>query len=117
MQRKVALEEHFAIDETLMDSAGFLGENVWAELSNRLMDIQGRRLELMDEHMDDAAHEEGDEHAADDHDAASAHEEEGDHAVDEHVDEEGHTAEADEHSGDEDHEEGDDHDAEAEPVA
>ena len=39
MERKVALEEHFAIDETLMDSAGFLGENVWEELSNRLMDI------------------------------------------------------------------------------
>ena len=42
MERKVALEEHFAIDETLMDSAGFLGENVWEELSSRLMDIQGR---------------------------------------------------------------------------
>ena len=33
MDGKIALEEHFAIDETLMDSAGFLGDAVWPELS------------------------------------------------------------------------------------
>ena len=50
MDRKIALEEHFAIDETLNDSAGFLGDDVWPELSARLMDIDGRRLSLMDKH-------------------------------------------------------------------
>ena len=50
MQGKIALEEHFAIPETLMDSAGFLGEDVWPELSARLMDIHGRRIEEMDRH-------------------------------------------------------------------
>jgi len=50
MQGKVALEEHFAIQDTLMDSAGFLGENVWAELSSRLLDIHGKRLAQMDQH-------------------------------------------------------------------
>ncbi len=50
MDRKIALEEHFATEETLSDSAGFLPDNVWPELSARLVDIHGRRLELMDEH-------------------------------------------------------------------
>jgi 2,3-dihydroxybenzoate decarboxylase len=50
MQGKIALEEHFAIDETLQDSAGFLGESVWPELSSRLMDFHGKRLQQMDEH-------------------------------------------------------------------
>ncbi len=50
MDRKIALEEHFAIDDTLSDSAGYLGDAVWPELSARLTDIHGRRLELMDQH-------------------------------------------------------------------
>ena len=49
MQGKIALEEHFAIPETLMDSAGFLAESVWPELKSRLLDIQDKRLKLMDE--------------------------------------------------------------------
>ena len=40
MKGKIALEEHFAIQDTLQDSAGFLPESVWAELSRRLLDIQ-----------------------------------------------------------------------------
>ena len=50
MQGKIALEEHFAIDDTLNDSAGFLGDDVWPELSARLVDIHGKRLQLMDKH-------------------------------------------------------------------
>jgi predicted TIM-barrel fold metal-dependent hydrolase len=50
MDRKIALEEHFATDDTLMDSAGYLGDDVWAELESRLLDIHGRRIELMDRH-------------------------------------------------------------------
>ena len=50
MQGKIALEEHFAIDDTLMDSAGFLGEHVWEELKSRLLDIHGKRLAQMDKH-------------------------------------------------------------------
>jgi 2,3-dihydroxybenzoate decarboxylase len=46
---KIALEEHFAIEETLMDSAGFVPEDHWTELKSRLLDIQDRRLRLMDE--------------------------------------------------------------------
>lgn len=48
MEGKVALEEHYAIDETLMDSGGFLPDSSWSELSARLVDIEGRRLEEMD---------------------------------------------------------------------
>ena len=49
MQGKIALEEHFAIPETLMDSSGFLADSVWPELKSRLLDIQDKRLKLMDE--------------------------------------------------------------------
>src|SRR5690606_18291949 len=49
MQGKIGLEEHFAIPETLNDSAGFLPENSWTELSKRLLDIQEYRLRQMDE--------------------------------------------------------------------
>jgi gamma-resorcylate decarboxylase len=48
MQGKIALEEHFAIADTLQDSAGFVPESYWRELSARLMDIQVRRVEEMD---------------------------------------------------------------------
>ena len=50
MQGKIALEEHFAIEDTLMDSAGFLPEKVWEELSFRLMDIEGKRIDQMDQY-------------------------------------------------------------------
>ena len=50
MQGKIALEEHFAIPETLMDSAGFVPECYWPELKERLLDIQDKRLRQMDEH-------------------------------------------------------------------
>ena len=50
MKGKIALEEHFAIDDTLEDSNGFLPDAVWTELSARLLDIHGKRLQQMDEH-------------------------------------------------------------------
>jgi len=50
MQGKIALEEHFAIQDTVMDSAGFLPEAVWEELKGRLLDIQVRRIAEMDKH-------------------------------------------------------------------
>ncbi|WP_408596433.1 amidohydrolase family protein [Limnohabitans sp.] len=49
MQGKIGLEEHFAIPETLQDSAGFLADESWTELSARLVDIQERRLREMDD--------------------------------------------------------------------
>jgi len=50
MDGKIALEEHFATADTLMDSAGYLGDDVWSELQSRLLDFHGRRIELMDRH-------------------------------------------------------------------
>lgn len=50
MDGKIGLEEHFAIPETLNDSAGFLPEKSWEELSKRLLDIHEGRLRQMDEH-------------------------------------------------------------------
>ena len=50
MQGKIGLEEHFAIDDTLQDSKGFLADNTWPELESRLMDIQERRIAEMDRH-------------------------------------------------------------------
>ncbi len=50
MKGKIALEEHFAIPETLQDSAGFVPGSYWTELSARLLDIQNRRLREMDRH-------------------------------------------------------------------
>src|SRR5690625_5859947 len=49
MKNKIALEEHFAIPETLQDSAGFVPGNYWTELQDRLLDITDNRLKLMDE--------------------------------------------------------------------
>src|SRR3954469_21920649 len=48
MQGKVTLEDHFALESTLGDSAFFAG-NVWPELRYRLLDFQDQRLRLMDE--------------------------------------------------------------------
>ncbi|GLS99384.1 amidohydrolase [Sphingobium jiangsuense] len=49
MQGKIALEEHFALPETLEDSRGFFPDTIWDELRARLLDIQDRRLREMDE--------------------------------------------------------------------
>ncbi|NTI24409.1 gamma-resorcylate decarboxylase [Rhizobium rhizogenes] len=48
MQGKIALEEHFAIPDTLQDSAGFVPGDYWKELSARLLDIHEQRLMQMD---------------------------------------------------------------------
>ena len=45
---KIGLEEHFAIEETIEDSNGFLAPDVWPELRARLLDIQDIRLRQMD---------------------------------------------------------------------
>lgn len=50
MDGKIGLEEHFALEETLGDSAGFVGEETWRDLRVRLLDIQSERLRLMDAH-------------------------------------------------------------------
>jgi len=50
MQGKIGLEEHFAIQDTLADSAGFVPKDYWPELSSRLLDIHEKRLRQMDEH-------------------------------------------------------------------
>jgi len=47
---KVGLEEHFAIEDTLNDSKGFLPDDVWPELRGRLIDIHDRRIAEMDRH-------------------------------------------------------------------
>lgn len=49
MRNKVALEEHFALSETLSDSKAFFSERNWAELKSRLLDMQDRRIREMDE--------------------------------------------------------------------
>jgi gamma-resorcylate decarboxylase len=48
MEGKTALEEHFAIPDTLEDSSGFVPEEYWQELKGRLLDMQERRLREMD---------------------------------------------------------------------
>jgi len=48
MNGKIGLEEHFAIPDTLQDSAGFVPGDYWRELSARLLDIHERRLHEMD---------------------------------------------------------------------
>jgi len=50
MQRKIGLEEHFAIPETLSDSRGYLPDETWSELRARVLDIHERRLREMDQH-------------------------------------------------------------------
>ena len=49
MKGKIGLEEHFAIDDTLNDSKGFFPEDIWVEVRERILDLHGRRLRLMDE--------------------------------------------------------------------
>jgi len=50
MTGKIGLEEHFALPETLDDSRPFVPVDYWPELERRLLDIQERRLALMDAH-------------------------------------------------------------------
>src|SRR5271170_2595679 len=49
MKGKVALEEHFAIPETVADSRGYFPDAVWEEVKSRVLDLHDRRLSLMDE--------------------------------------------------------------------
>ena len=49
MQGKIALEEHFAIEETVSDSRGFFPDRIWQEVRERVLDLHGRRLQLMDQ--------------------------------------------------------------------
>jgi predicted TIM-barrel fold metal-dependent hydrolase len=49
MDGKIAVEEHFAIDETLADSRGVFPGDLWAEGKDRLTDLHGRRIGLMDQ--------------------------------------------------------------------
>ncbi len=50
MTGKIILEEHFALPETLADSAQYAGEGAWPQLGRRLVDIDGERLDEMDKH-------------------------------------------------------------------
>src|SRR5262245_29451662 len=50
MQGKIALEEHFATEDTINDSRGYLPEDTWAELRARALDIHERRIREMDKH-------------------------------------------------------------------
>ena len=50
MQGKIGLEEHFALEETLQDSAIFVPADYWPELKARLTAIHVRRLAEMDRH-------------------------------------------------------------------
>ena len=44
MQGKIALEEHFAIDDTLNDSKGFFPDKVWQEVRARVLDLHDQRI-------------------------------------------------------------------------
>ena len=50
MQGKIGLEEHFAMDETVEDSAVFVNAAHFKELTSRLLDIHERRIAEMDRH-------------------------------------------------------------------
>jgi len=50
MQGKIALEEHFAIEDTLNDSKGFFPDVVWREVRARVLDLHDRRIRLMDDY-------------------------------------------------------------------
>lgn len=50
MNGKIALEEHFAIEPTLADSAALPLGHAWPELRARLLDIHERRIREMDRH-------------------------------------------------------------------
>ena len=48
MQGKIAVEEHFAIAETIKDSARYPTAGYWADLHGQLLDIHDKRLARMD---------------------------------------------------------------------
>jgi 2,3-dihydroxybenzoate decarboxylase len=50
MIRKVALEEHFALAETLDDNEQYAAQGLWLKLKGRLIDFHEERLANMDEH-------------------------------------------------------------------
>jgi gamma-resorcylate decarboxylase len=50
MNRKIALEEHFAIEDTVGNSKQFMPDDQWSELSARLLDFHDKRLGFMDRH-------------------------------------------------------------------
>jgi gamma-resorcylate decarboxylase len=50
MNGKIALEEHFAVEETLGDSQVLVSGGVWEELRARLLDVHERRIREMDRH-------------------------------------------------------------------
>ena len=47
---KIALEEHFALPETLADSTRYAGGHSWSLLEQRLLDVHDHRLSEMDAH-------------------------------------------------------------------
>ena len=47
--KKIALEEHFAIDLTIEQSKGYAPSHVWEKLKSNLMDIEQQRLERMEQ--------------------------------------------------------------------
>jgi len=49
MRGKIALEEHFATEETVGDSQRYAPADSWPELRSRLLDTQNRRLSEMDD--------------------------------------------------------------------
>jgi gamma-resorcylate decarboxylase len=48
MSEKIALEEHFALPETLADSKAYAADGLWPQLKRRLIDLDGERLAEMD---------------------------------------------------------------------
>ena len=47
---KIGREEHFAVEETVNDSSGFVPGDYWVELRARLLDIHENRLRQIDAH-------------------------------------------------------------------
>jgi predicted TIM-barrel fold metal-dependent hydrolase len=50
MRGKIAIEEHFALNETLEDPVSQFPRQFWDELRDRMIDLHDRRLRLMDQH-------------------------------------------------------------------
>ena len=50
MLPKIALEEHFAIEDTAGNSRQFMPEDQWSELRSRLLDFHDKRPAYMDQH-------------------------------------------------------------------
>jgi gamma-resorcylate decarboxylase len=50
METKIALEEHFALPETLGDSEQYAVAGAWTDLQQKLLDLGDRRVSEMDRH-------------------------------------------------------------------